>query len=84
MDQKRLFDLLSGSMAYDAGATDSGIDDPEMRAEVLTYIGGLSNQQQKQLLVDFVSDEVVTDDQYTVEDIAATCTWFFDFISGVE
>lgn len=84
MDKIRLHDLLDGFWAWDIGASDSGVNCSVVRAEVLTYIGGLSNQQQKKLLVDFITAQIVADDQYVVEDIRDVSSWFCDFIAGEE
>jgi hypothetical protein len=49
MTDRDLFDALDGLMAYDVGATDSGIHDDALRGRVTTHLRSLSPDSCRQM-----------------------------------
>ena len=56
MEYEKLKDSLDGLFAYDMGATDSGIHDEMLRAEIKNHLSTLS-QTDKKALVDRIVSE---------------------------
>lgn len=79
MDKRKLFDALNGLFAYDSGATDSGIQDSDLRKEVNAYLDSLDENNFRILLTEFirvyfVSEEAVKEG-YGIEDVSIFIRW---------
>lgn len=76
-----LHDAIDGLMAYDHGATDSGISDPALRHTVGDYVRKLTKGQQNRLMMGFIHDRMHP--PYGVEDMFEFLRWMRDTL-GVE
>ena len=82
MKQEKLFSSLDGLFAYDAGCTDSGIKDEQLREEVINYLHSLEDDEFRITLSTYlrkyyVSEEAV-EQGYGIEDVANFIEWLSD------
>lgn len=69
------FDLIDGFMAYDCGATDSGIKDDSRRAEAMEFLNSLDRDTRLLLIGRYLWHY---DEEMGGEDEASTLEWFRD------
>lgn len=73
-----LFDALDALLAFDGGATDSGVSDEDMRAAVKAYLGGLDPDARRKTLAVFARryiDDRAIEGGYGVEDVVRFAEW---------
>jgi hypothetical protein len=70
MEYAKLKDSLDGLFAYDLGATDSGIHDEGLRAEVKRHLAALSAEEQKKL-----ADRIIGEFGWGPEDAEEFFEW---------
>jgi hypothetical protein len=79
MEKARLSEALTGLMAYDLGATDSGIHDEELRADVKAYLGRLEENDLSRVLGEFVREQYLSDaaleEGYGLEEVREFIDW---------
>jgi hypothetical protein len=73
-----LFDAIDALMAYDGGATDSGVSDEELRKAVREYLKSLSDDKRRRTLAKYarclLSDTALADG-YGVDDVVRFAEW---------
>lgn len=78
MTEAELFEAMDGLMAYDHGATDSGIHDEQLRARVIAQVSALSPGERRVVLSRFVrsylTDEMIIQG-YGWEDARSAANW---------
>jgi hypothetical protein len=78
-----LFKAIDALAAYDHGATDSGIRDPDLRAAVKKYLEGLDDKQQLVVLGRIVR-ECLSEESlaagYGVEDAKEMIEWLDELL----
>ncbi len=83
MNTKKLFDALNSLFAYDTGSHDSGISDPLLKREVISFLK-LEREKElhaiyPQVLSLFIREHFLTDEQllkgYGVEDVKSFIEW---------
>lgn len=57
VERTALFDALDGLLAYDVGATDSGIHDEALRQRVTDHLADLPDAERAALVRDFIGDQ---------------------------
>lgn len=72
MDKQTLFKSLDGFMTYETGATDAGIHDPTLRAQVFEYFNGLPIIERDTLLIEWT--EIFKDEG----DLQESLSWLQD------
>jgi hypothetical protein len=79
LTQAELYAALDGLMAYDLGATDSGIHDERLRARVKDQLQALSEEEFRFTISRFVRDACLAEDQlaagYGIEDVRDFINW---------
>lgn len=79
MSNEQLFDALDGLMAYDHGATDSGIHDENLRQQVNVYLAGLDRVTRNKLLTQFLMVYCLSDaklaEGYGLADVKVLLDW---------
>lgn len=82
MTDAELYDALDGLMAYDGGATDSGIHDEALRQRVKDHLDGLPDRDALKLLSRYIRAYYLTDkaidEGYGIESVAAFIRWMGD------
>lgn len=88
MDKNLVIDLLSGFFAWDAKATDSGINDPIKRNKLAIYLGDLhcSNEVQfTDIMFEYVIRNMICNNArkegYTYTDLQQFVEWFKEFMA---
>ena len=76
MDNKKLFDAIDGLMAYDVGATDSGIKDDALKEEVKTYLH--ESDYAGEYILQFVHERLKPEGGCTIEDVVELLDWLRD------
>ncbi len=56
-----LFKAIDALMAYDIGATDSGISDPDLRSAVVKFLNGLEDENRRKTLDRFAARYFTTE-----------------------
>ena len=69
-----LYDAIDGLMAYDLGATDSGVKDENMKEAVRAYLTELSKEDLKEVISDYVED-MLDEKDYTLDDVVELHEW---------
>lgn len=81
MDEQDLHDALDGLMAYDLGATDSGIHDELLRKQVKRHLRGLNKNDFRitisRWMRGYLADEML-DQGYGIEDVRCAIDWLSD------
>jgi hypothetical protein len=84
MDKKKLFDSLDGLFAYDNGCVDSGIKDELLREEVKTHLTGLSENDFRLIMTEFVNQYYTCSEAvekgYGIEDVVGFLKWLDDYM----
>jgi len=84
MTDKELFDALDGLMAYDGGATDSGIHDEALRARVKAHLHSLSDIDTNRVLGRFVRNVILSEQSieegYGIEDVKEFLDWLSEYM----
>jgi len=79
MEKEALYDALTGLSAYDAGATDSGIQDEVLRRKVIEHLNSLDEQEFRLVISRYVRDTYLTDEAlqqgYGLEDVIEFAGW---------
>jgi KaiC/GvpD/RAD55 family RecA-like ATPase len=79
MDLKYLYESLDGLMAYDLGATDSGIHDEKLKEEVKEYLHALDENEFRVIITSFVREYFVSEKAvekgYGIEDVKSFMEW---------
>lgn len=82
MTDDEVLDALDGLMAYDQGATDSGIHDEALRGRVSEALEADDGAAGMRLLTRFVRERLLSDDAmaqgYGLEDVRALFEWLSD------
>jgi hypothetical protein len=82
MQYDKLKDALDGLLAYHVGATDSGIHDERLRAEVQTYLSELPYNARRRLLAAITKDLYLSasalDNGYGPADVREFLNWLED------
>ena len=73
-----LNDAIDGLMAYDSGATDSGIHDPQLRVELDLYVRKLTIGQKDLMILAFIHERMHP--PYLVEDLVSFLGWCRDIL----
>lgn len=85
MTREELFEAIDGLMAYDTGATDSGIHDESLRQKVVKTLEEMTKDERRRCLAEFarnyLSDEAI-DEGYGIEDVRELCDWVDDLLCG--
>lgn len=71
-----VYDAIDGLMAYDNGATDSGIKDENLRAQLVAYVDELTDQQHSLLVMGFIHARIHP--PYQLEDMLVFLGWCRD------
>lgn len=84
MSYEEIVEALDGFFAWDQGATDSGIKNDTLRAEVRRlFREGYSDEELRVWLARYVRNEWLSEEAieagYGLEDVAAFAEWFDDF-----
>lgn len=78
-----LHSALDAIYAYDMGATDSGVSDPELRAAVLRHLRGLSDDELRIVLA-YVGRKMLAGDRiragYGLAEVVSFAAWIDGFI----
>ena len=68
-----------GLFAYDTGCVDSGIHDPQLRAQCIAWLNALTEDQQRKVLSDLVREcflePAALEKGYGWEDAGSFCEW---------
>ena len=77
-----LWDALDGLLAYDLGATDSGIHDEALRARVRAQLEALPDDAFRLLISRYVRERMLSEEAltagYGIEDVREFFTWMRD------
>lgn len=73
-----VLDALDGFQAWSVGATDSGINDPDLERRVRDYLRALPKQQRLRLLMRLM-DERLTGPNRTPEDLEEFGHWWHEW-----
>lgn len=84
MDQQHISKDIYRLFAYDTGATDSGIKDEYLRDKIIKYIQGLSEDEMRIFLSNYIRESFVSPeaiaDGYGVEDVKAFIEWLDEYM----
>lgn len=85
MEFERLKKLIDGLIAYDDGATDSGLHDESAKQEIRDYLAGLSNKDHRVILSRVIRDlylsDVAIEEGYGWEDAKSLGRWLENDLS---
>lgn len=79
MDKRELFQSMDSLMAYDLGATDSGIKDEDLRKRVMKHIDNLSEEEFRIVMSEYICSYFVNEEAvkngYGIEDVVNFIRW---------
>ncbi|MCE4957724.1 hypothetical protein [Macrococcoides caseolyticum] len=85
MSKNTIFNALDSLMAYDLGATDSGISDDILRNDIKIYLLALENDEFRVIITEFIQihfcNEKAVASGYGVEDIKLFINWLENFLN---
>lgn len=84
MEKSKLYESLSGLIAYDSGSTDSGIKDEFLREEIKKYMHSLDENEFRVMVTGFIREyfvcESAVESGYGIEDVKYFIEWLSTFM----